>query len=216
MKPINAPQPEPVLDDLAALAGQFREGDAAVGLQAGSLDALVQDGLGDGAALEALPAKAPVQDRLQDPAEQLLDALHQDYLRTLQDPQHLGSGGAWSLQGDDLQNPLIDEFERLKASAPASQSLYELLGPPPPIDQLMQSLDIGTAVNDVLAPEPLDSVLHLLAPEHLRTPPSQAQDLLSALEPEALPGLTRKEHHDMALDSAIASLLGSPSGTPTP
>jgi hypothetical protein len=63
----------------------------------------------------------------------------------------------------------------------------------------MQGLDaLGAA--DVLAPEPFDSVMHLFAPEHLR---EQGQDSLETLVQRSLPGLTRREHHSLSLDSVM-------------
>ncbi|WP_144007147.1 TagK domain-containing protein, partial [Pelomonas sp. KK5] len=80
---------------------------------------------------------------------------------------------------------------------------YDLVETAPPIDDLLQTLAADLEPDTLLLPETDVSILHLLAPDHQR-----AHEVDGAVTEAALPLLTRKEHHDLALDSALASLFG--------
>lgn len=208
--------------ELGDLVRQFADMDTGadhrVPGQGSSLEQLVRDSLLEQAAVKTDPEEPDAAEPRQpapDAADVLLEALHQDYLRTLEDPQHPGGSVAWSLQTGDTQGVLADEFERLKADASRGHGLYDLLAPPPEIDELMLGLDTGTSLDDFLASELPDSVLHLLAPAPHRRGDGDG-DLLEPFGHDPLPTLTRKEHHDLALDSAIGSLLATPSAAPPP
>jgi hypothetical protein len=98
----------------------------------------------------------------------------------------------------------------MQAAGP-SHSLDDLLGQTHSIASVMEGLDTLGAV-DVLAPEPFDSVMHLFAPEHLR---EHTPDSLEALVQRSLPGLTRREHHSLSLDSAMPFTGGEDQPPPT-
>ena len=128
-----------------------------------------------------------------------LDALHAQYLAKLRDPVHGDDQDLWSdiVRGD--QHHQADPMQQWMQAAGSNPSLDDLLGQSHSIESVMQGLDaLGAA--DVLAPEPFDSVMHLFAPEHLR---EQGQDSLETLVQRSLPGLTRREHHSLSLDSVM-------------
>ena len=128
-----------------------------------------------------------------------LDALHSRYLAKLRDPVHSDELDHWSdiVRGDSHQQ--ADPMLQWMQAAGNNPSLDDLLGQPHSIASVIQGLDaLGTA--DVLIPEPFDSVMHLFAPEHLR---EQVQDTLETLVHRSLPGLTRREHHSLSLDSVM-------------
>ena len=76
-----------------------------------------------------------------------------------------------------------------------------------------QTLAVDHGEDSLLAGESLDNVLHLFAPSHLRS--GEDDLLLRALAHDALPMLTRKEHHDLSLDSALDSHFRAQPDTPT-
>ena len=128
-----------------------------------------------------------------------LDALHNQYLAKLRDPVHGDDQDLWNdiVRGDQHQQ--ADPMQQWMQAAGSNPSLDDLLGQPHSIASVMQGLDaLGAA--DVLAPEPFDSVMHLFAPEHLR---EKGQDSLETLVQRSLPGLTRREHHSLSLDSVM-------------
>jgi hypothetical protein len=128
-----------------------------------------------------------------------LDALHALYLAKLRDPVHGDDQDLWSdiVRGDQHQQ--ADPMQQWMQAAGSNPSLDDLLGQPHSIASVIQGLDaLGAA--DVLAPEPFDSVMHLFAPEHLR---EQGQDSLESLVQHSLPGLTKREHHSLSLDSVM-------------
>jgi hypothetical protein len=128
-----------------------------------------------------------------------LDALHDQYLAKLRDPVHGDDQDLWNdiVRGD--KNHQADPMQQWMQAAGNNPSLDDLLGQSHSIASVMQGLDaLGAA--DVLAPEPFDSVMHLFAPEHLR---EQGQDSLETLVQRSLPGLTRREHHSLSLDSVM-------------
>ncbi len=128
-----------------------------------------------------------------------LDALHAQYLAKLRDPVHGDDQDLWNdiVRGDQHQQ--ADPMQQWMQAAGSNASLDDLLGQSHSIASVMQGLDTLGAT-DVLAPEPFASVMHLFAPEHLREP---GQDSLETLVQRSLPGLTRREHHSLSLDSVM-------------
>ena len=128
-----------------------------------------------------------------------LDALHDQYLAKLRDPVHGDDQDLWTDIVRNDQNHQADPMQQWMQAAGTNPSLDDLLGQSHSIESVMQSLDALGEV-DVLAPEPFDSVMHLFAPEHLR---EKVQDSLETLVQRSLPGLTRREHHSLSLDSVM-------------
>ncbi len=128
-----------------------------------------------------------------------LDALHTMYLAKLRDPVHGDDQDLWNdvVRADQHQH--ADPMQQWMQAAGTNPSLDDLLGQPHSIASVIQGLD-ALGASDVLAPEPFASVMHLFAPEHLR---EQGQDSLETLVQRSLPGLTRREHHSLSLDSVM-------------
>jgi hypothetical protein len=128
-----------------------------------------------------------------------LDALHNQYLAKLRDPVHGDDQDLWNdiVRGDQHQQ--ADPMQQWMQAAGNNPSLDDLLGQPHSIASVIQGLD-ALGARDVLAPEPFDSVMHLFAPEHLR---EQGQDSIETLVQRSLPGLTKREHHSLSLDSVM-------------
>ena len=128
-----------------------------------------------------------------------LDTLHNQYLAKLRDPVHGDEDDLWNdiVRGDQSQQ--ADPMQQWMQAAGNNPSLDDLLGQSHSITSVMQGLD-ALGASDVLAPEPFDSVMHLFAPEHLR---EKGQDSLETLVQRSLPGLTRREHHSLSLDSVM-------------
>jgi predicted component of type VI protein secretion system len=124
-----------------------------------------------------------------------LEALHAQYLEKLRNPLHVEEGTAWQdlLHGDRaaLANPL----QHWMQIAGTQTSVEEVLGQPSDIDAVMAQLD-ALGDSDVLAPPPFDNVLRLFAPDGVRHPGPRGIG-------QALPSLTRREHHSLAPDSAV-------------
>ena len=184
--PVNAPPEgkEPTLAEALAAGTQPSYADK------------VSDLLAQFSAGAAKPKKeqTPVLDPLQ--------ALHTQYLAKLRDPVHGDDQDLWSdiVRGD--QSTHADPMQQWMQAAGAGRSLDDLLGQSQSINSVIQGLD-ALGADDVLAPEPFDSVMHLFAPEHLREPVQETRESLEALVQRSLPGLTRREHHSMSLDSAM-------------
>jgi hypothetical protein len=140
-----------------------------------------------------------------------LDALHAQYLAKLRDPVHGDDHDLWNgiVRGGPSKH--ADPVQHWMQAAGPSHSLDDLLGQTHSIASVMEGLDTLGAV-DVLAPEPFDSVMHLFAPEHLR---EHTPDSLEALVQRSLPGLTRREHHSLSLDSAMPFTGGEDQPPPT-
>lgn len=132
----------------------------------------------------------------------LFAALHAQYLAKLRNPSHTDEQDHWQeiLRGNQSSQP--DPMQQWMKAAGPGHSLDDLLGQPHSIDSVIQGLD-ALGASDVLAPDPFDSVMHLFAPEHLREPRTDATDSLESLVQRSLPGLTRREHHSLSLDSVM-------------
>lgn len=152
-------------------------------------------------------ATEPLLPELDDP----FLSLHQKYLDRLRDPVHADDEDRWQVTVRGVQASQTDPWEQWKDVARGSQSLDDLLGQSPSIASVIQRLDtLGNA--DVLEPEPFDSVMHLFAPGYKSVP---AQESLESLVQHSLPGLTRREHHSVSLDSAMPLTGGTdPSNEP--
>jgi len=150
-----------------------------------------------------------------------LDTLHAQYLRKLRDPAYNGDDAVWQnlVQAKEVSTS-ADAFEDIKTEAGPSQILEDLLGQSRSIDDVLAGL--GTiGVEDVLTPEPFDSVIHLFAPQDLqpKAAANLVQDPLAQLVQNSLPSLTRREHHSLTLDSAMPIFAGQDISTkdiPTP
>lgn len=128
-----------------------------------------------------------------------LQVLHTQYLARLRNPVHGDDQDLWSdiVRGDSSWH--ADPMQQWMQAAGPGASLDDLLGQSHSIDSVLQGLD-ALGATDVLEPEPFDSVMHLFAPEHLR---ERVPDSLLALVQRSLPGLTRREHHSLSLDSVM-------------
>jgi hypothetical protein len=128
------------------------------------------------------------------------EALHAQYLYKLRNPSHSDDALDWQdrVQGGQAKQPDPLGFWQ-DAADRTKKGLDDLLGQSQKIDVVLHALDpLGNS--DVLKPEPYDSVMHLFAPENLRI---ETDDTLEALVQRSLPGLTRREHHSLSLDSAM-------------
>lgn len=149
--------------------------------------------------LEQFTAAAEQPTITQEPPDDLFDALHTRYLDKLRHPHRNDVDTAWQDLVHAGQSQQADPMQQWMHAAGAKHSLDDLLGQTQDIASVIRNLDpLGTS--DVLTPEPFDSVMHLFAPEHLR---AQAQDPLEQIVQKNLPGLTRREHHSLSLDSAM-------------
>ncbi|MBP7564780.1 MAG: TagK domain-containing protein [Burkholderiaceae bacterium] len=144
----------------------------------------------------------------------VLGELHRRYHATLVDPAAMGSQAAWRNEaawtGASI-GPGPDAFEALIPSSGAERSLHDLLAAPDAMDALIARAD-ALGEGDLLGDEPAESVLHLFAPASAPCGPAGQSDGFEALlgapsaaaaPHEALPGLTRREHHLPAADSAL-------------
>ena len=136
-----------------------------------------------------------------------LSSLHEAYLRRLRSPLYNDPQEHWQSIQRTERMQTQDPLQHLQKLAGADPGLSDLLGQSHNIEDTMASFDQLSAV-DILAPEPFDSLMHLFAPDEFVPPhPSQANAASSAERAETmdalLPGLTRREHHSLSLDSAM-------------
>lgn len=135
-------------------------------------------------------------------ATALLDRLHEEFVRVVQDPTRLAGRADWQgvLASDDAQAAMPDEPGWRSASDPL---LSGIVRSRQPIDEVLQTFDpLGQAPS--LDRDPRPDVLHLFAPEIAR----------GVRAP--LPGLTRREHHALSPDSPMPSgATGARDGEPT-
>ena len=153
----------------------------------------------------------PAEPQRAQPEDPLL-ALHQQYLARLRDPAHSDAQDRWQelVRGGQVRQP--DPLQQWMQAAGSSHSLDDLLGQTHSIASVIDHLD-ALGSSDVLAPEPFDSVMHLFAPGHLAVP---TQESLESLVRHSLPGLTRREHHSVSLDSAMPFTGGAEPSTQIP
>ena len=137
-----------------------------------------------------------------------LATLHEDYLRRLRSPLYSEPLDHWQSIQRAERMQTQDPLQHLQKLAGADPGLSDLLGQSHNIQDTMASFDQLSAVN-ILAPEPFDSLMHLFAPEGFVPPnPSPANGATDAAVhspalDDFLPGLTRREHHSLSLDSAM-------------
>jgi hypothetical protein len=132
-----------------------------------------------------------------------LSYLHEAYLRRLRSPLFNDPQEQWQSMQRSERVSTQDPLQHLITIAGKDPGLSDLLGQSNSIDVTMASFDKFSAV-DILAPEPFDRLMHLFAPEEF----VQAQAALNADSADTpmdtlLPGLTRREHHSLSLDSAM-------------
>lgn len=145
------------------------------------------------------------------PPQDPLDTLHALYLAKLRNPTHSDGADLWRDIVRGNQDATPDPMQQLMQAAGSAHSLDDLLGRPQSIAHVIAGLDsLGSA--DVLAPEGFDSVMHLFAPEHLR---AEREESLESLVQNSLPGLTRREHHSLSLDSAMPFVGGEGEAIPS-
>lgn len=136
------------------------------------------------------PRIEPVFERV---ADEPLSQLHERYLRRLRSPFEQHAESAWSdlmLQGEQANS---DPFDQLMEEADKGPDLDHLLGQSAHINAVLVQLDT-TGELGILDPDHPESLLHLFAPPEWRAPDTA----------QALPLLSRQEHHGVALDSAIS------------
>ncbi len=145
-------------------------------------------------------------------ADDPFQSLHQQYLERLRNPAHADDEDSWQETVRGAQASQSDPMEQWKHAAGDGHSLDDLLGQSPSIASVIERLDtLGNA--DVLEPESFDSVMHLFAPGYKPVP---AQESLESLVQHSLPGLTRREHHSVSLDSAMPMTGGTDPSNETP
>ena len=153
------------------------------------------------------PAAAPAAQRPTEaavpPKADPLEALHAQYLKKIRDPLSVEHEDLWSDVSRSATEHKIDPMQSLMDAAGSASGLDDLLGQPQSIASVIDSLNTLSSTK-LLDPEPFASVMHLFAPENLR---QLEQDSLEAIVQRSLPGLTRQEHHSLAVDSAMPPLF---------
>ncbi|MBC3933686.1 TagK domain-containing protein [Undibacterium curvum] len=126
-----------------------------------------------------------------------LDQLHQHYLERLRNPFQ-SADTAWQENHCNQQQGGEDAFSNLQSAA-GFGGVHELLSGSESTQNLLASFD---QVNDsnLLAPASFECVMHLFAPADLQT-------LAATQHAGSLPGLTRSEHHFLAIDSSMDELI---------
>jgi hypothetical protein len=145
--------------------------------------------LGEKPRREARPAPAARPPAPPGPAESVLDELHEEFVRVVQDPGQLAGRIDWEgfvVFGGETA-PTLDELSR---QAEPYALLRDILLPREGIDQIIDEFE-PLARSGLLEAEPSEDVLGLFAPELVR----EART--------SLPSLTRREHHDLSPDSHV-------------
>lgn len=134
--------------------------------------------------------QAPSTMPAKDAAGDLLDRLHEEFVAAASDPLQLGGPVEWQRPGPRFADgaPTLDE---LREQAAPFRLMRDVLLPRVGIDALIDGLDAFGADDPAQLPSRVD-VLQLFAP-----------DLHSAAS-AWLPGLTRREHHAVSIDSAMS------------
>lgn len=123
------------------------------------------------------------------PAGVLLDELHEEFVRVVQDPGQLSGHTLWegfAVLGAEAA-PTLEELSKKAETYPL---LRDILLPREGIDQVIEGFE-PLARSELLDPEPSQDVLGMFAPELAR----------EAKVP--LPSLTRREHHELSPDSHV-------------
>ncbi|MDH6168960.1 hypothetical protein M2282_004124 [Variovorax boronicumulans] len=124
-----------------------------------------------------------------EPTGALLGELHEEFVRVVQDPDQLSGRTDWDgfvVFGAEAA-PTLEELSRQAETYPL---LRDILQPREGVDQIIEEFD-SLATSGLLDAEHPQDVLGLFAPELAR----------DAKVP--LPGLTRREHHDLSPDSHV-------------
>jgi hypothetical protein len=148
---------------------------------------------------EDAPAQASAAPPEPTPDSDPLQALHARYLTRLRYPERDDAQDLWQDLVRGEQSKQADPMQQWMQAAGTAQGLDDLLGQSQHIASVMDGLD-ALGESDVLAPEHFDSVMHLFAPADLRQPAPEAQQTQMQ---HKLPGLTRREHHNLSVDSAM-------------
>lgn len=126
----------------------------------------------------------------------LLAQLHEQYLFRLHNP-HVNQAQHWSEVEQTRQSERYDEFANLKALS-GTGSVHEVLELPEIMSDLLESYSSFND-NNLLRDDAVDNIMQLLAPEEFKR-----RELCTHQDTTAdLPHLTRREHHDLSLDSSI-------------
>ncbi|MCR6475735.1 TagK domain-containing protein [Variovorax sp. ZS18.2.2] len=123
------------------------------------------------------------------PADVLLDELHEEFVRVVQDPGQLAGRNPWEgfvLLGAEAA-PTLEELSRQAETYPL---LRDILLPREGIDQIIGAFE-PLARSGLLDAEPSQELLGMFAPE------------LAREATVSLPSLTRREHHDLSPDSHV-------------
>ncbi|QRF55084.1 TagK domain-containing protein [Variovorax paradoxus] len=120
---------------------------------------------------------------------ELFDRWHEAFERAVRDPRALAGHADWR-QAPEPEGPAAPTLAQLSAQGAAFPSLLDILHARGSIDQLIEGFDRLDGP-DLLAFEPPADVLAAFAPELVRQAGFD------------LPGLTRREHHDIAPDSHV-------------
>jgi len=145
--------------------------------------------LGERPRLEArtAPSAGPSLDA--GPADVLLDGLHEEFVRVVQDPGQLAGRTPWEgfVAFGTEAAPTLEELSR---QAEAYPLLRDILLPREGIDQVIEAFE-PFARSGLLDVEPSQELLGMFAPELAR----ETRVLL--------PSLTRREHHELSPDSHV-------------
>ena len=122
-------------------------------------------------------------------AASLLDELHEEFVRVIQDPDQLAGRTDWEgfLAFGSEAAPTLEELSRQAEPYPL---LRDILLPREGIDRIIEEFE-PLARSGLLDAEPSEDVLGLFAPE------------LARETKVPLPSLTRREHHDLSPDSHV-------------
>lgn len=143
----------------------------------------------------------------------VMEALHRQYLRLMQNPNDPQMAGRWATPELGV-HALAPSFDELRQQA-VSRDLYDILGHSAAIDPILERLDTLSEHDILRLPAPVD-VLRLFAPTERSSTEA------------GLPGLTRRDHHGVTADSAMrlqagadgptanATSVPDPAPTPTP
>ena len=123
------------------------------------------------------------------PAGVLLDELHEEFVRVVQDPGQLAGRTPWegfAAFGTEAA-PTLEELSRQAETYPL---LRDILLPREGIDQVIEAFE-PLARSGLLDAEPSQELLGMFAPE------------LARVAKVPLPSLTRREHHELSPDSHV-------------
>ncbi|SFN36082.1 TagK domain-containing protein [Variovorax sp. OV329] len=138
-----------------------------------------------------------------DPAGALMDELHDEFIRVLQDPAELASRSQWAEGFAGTEGEPAPSLDALSREAATFAMARDILIPPQTIGQVIDGFDPAGPCDPPGLDAPED-VLRLFAPES------------SASGKGRLPSLTLREHHALSPDShlhvgqATQSMKGKP------